>query len=182
MLRRVIIGGIVAALFIGCLFPSFDDLKNNDLSRPNPTDDDDSDASKSDANGSTTSGTTSGQTSTSSGVIADTGADTAPPKSASIDCNGKICNAETQICCDDGFNNTSCKPKNGSCSLWLFECDDSTDCPTGQQCCHGNAGLEVRCQASCSGTEICQPGKPCKSGACGGELTGPPAVTVHECN
>lgn len=185
MWRRVILGGGVGALFIGCLFPSFDELKNNDIQRPNADDDDETDASKTrDANVSSsgaTSGTTSGQTSTSSGTVADTGTDTAQQQKKTINCDGKICDVDTTFCCDEGFGNTSCRPKGAGCSPWTFECDDSTDCPAGQLCCHAG-GLLVKCDTSCGGgDEICQPGKPCKNGTCGGDLVGPPAVTVHEC-
>lgn len=185
MLRRIALGGGAAALFLGCLFPSFDDLKNQGgAPSEEPTDDDDATNDSGETPSSSSGGTSGGTSTSSSGTVADTGADTATPPKKTIACGNSTCDADTQVCCDEGFGNTPCKPKGSDCTLWRFACDDFTDCPSGQRCCRPDGQLEVLCAADCNGgSVICQPAQGCPSGAgtCKDELSGPPDVSVRVC-
>lgn len=198
MRRPIVIalGAGAAALFLGCLFPSFDDVKNGDVNTLRPDDDGPDGATKSkDANAGTSSSGSSGSsgeastsgsgTSASSSSSGDTGAPdtgtTTTPKV--ISCGGHDCDVATQVCCDGGGGG-ECKPKGSSCSVWTIRCDDFTDCAAGETCCWPNAGdLELACAKNCNGGPvICTAGKPCAAGTCGGDVPfGPPSVDVQQC-
>lgn len=192
ILRRMILGAGATLVFVGCLFPSFDELKGSGSTETPAGDDDDDDTSSgkkdsgktssTSSGGSTTSGDPGTSTSSSSGTPVDSGADTAPPQKHTVDCDGKICDLATQVCCDEAGGGAVCKSKSAGCDIWTFSCDDFTDCPDGQRCCKGG-GLEVSCAPSCgNGLEICSSSKSsCRSGACGSDLIGPPNVNVRVC-
>ena len=145
-------------MLVGCLFPSFDDLKSNGGA---PADDDDSaedsgnpktkqDASASgggtsSSSGSTTSSSSSGQGSSSS---------SSGTATRLIHCKDKVCTGDT-ICCSPTGGEYTCQPRsNPSCGANdIAECDGANDCAPGQVC----------CQAGPSGG-----GSACRTGSCGG--------------
>lgn len=74
----------------------------------------------------------------------------APPGGKNVFC------AETEQCCQNakGTGVSTCAPKGGACPIanaTIWECEDKSDCPSGQKCCAhgGDAGTVTVATDSC---------------------------------
>lgn len=184
------------AVLAGCLFPSFDDLKNNASGSSGATDDDDDttgkaknpkDSGTSGTSGTSasggTSGTSSGGTSsggTSSGTsgVPDAASDTSSPPAKAIRCHNLTCGAG-QICCAPIVGDYECQnAASPNCDANdILVCDGAKDCAPGQFCCQGgpSGGASVCSNTPCSGFTYCQADDPCPNGkSCNGGAPGGP--------
>jgi hypothetical protein len=150
-----------AAVLVGCLFPSFDDLKSNGAP---PADDDDATDDSGPKPKADASGSSSGQTSSSSGTTTSSSSSGQTSSSSSsgttatrsIHCKDKICTGDT-ICCSPTGGDYTCQPRtNPSCGdNDIAECDGANDCAPGQVCCQAGPG---------GGGSACRTG-PCPGGS-----------------
>jgi hypothetical protein len=160
-----------AAVLVGCLFPSFDDLQSNGAA-PAPADDDDatedSGKPKPDAaSGSSSSGQTSSSSGTttssssSSGQTSSSSSSSGTTTTRSIHCRDKTCTGDT-ICCAPTTGEYTCQPRsNPDCgSNDIAECDGAKDCAPGEVCCQagpGGGGAACRTGSCGSSDTYCQP-------------------------
>lgn len=180
MRRFILVFGGAAALLVGCLFPSFDELKKNSAA---PGDDDDSSesdsGSKKDGASPTSSSTSGASTSSTSGSTTSSSSSSSSSGDATtgstklIHCEGKTCTGDT-ICCSPTGGTYTCDPRaTTTCDANdIAECDGAKDCKPGQVCCQagpGNGGSACR-DGSCGDKDTycqdddsaCPAGKTCK--------------------
>ncbi|MBX3225915.1 MAG: hypothetical protein KIT84_29940 [Labilithrix sp.] len=154
--RTLVLVGAIA--LVGCLFPSFDDLKSDTKTTPRPdagSDGDDDDGDDDDATPPDAGGT----------KLPDGGDFPA----RHIDCND-VCPIADALCCTT-VGGASCQPLEAEtfCPVQggeVFKCDGDEDCDPGQVCCY--AEKRGTCSATCAGQQLCHgspgscpPGKTC---------------------
>jgi hypothetical protein len=163
MRQLILVFGGAAAVLVGCLFPSFDDLKSNGAAADDDDSADDSgtgkpkhDASSSSSSGQASSTSSSGATSSSSSGDASTSSSSGTASTKSIHCRDKTCTGDT-ICCAPTAGEYTCQPRSSpSCGdNDIVECDGAKDCAPGQVCCQAGPG---------GGAAACRTGS-CPAGA-----------------
>ena len=92
-----------------------------------------------------------------------------PPRPQSVQCGGGVCSATTPVCCATKFQTVQpygvadgyCASARESCFIdasrdngSAYECDDTTDCPSGMICCvnESGSGGAATCRTQCLST------------------------------
>lgn len=152
-----------ACVLVGCLFPSFDELRSNDKQDSGSSGDDDDVAKEAGASSSSSSSSSSGSTSSSSSS-GDGGS------GKEIACNGACPVAPGTFCCTTigGLScqgtgtETFCTSVEGG---EIFRCDGDEDCEAGQVCCFTVADKEAKCATTCAAQVLCNgPKATCPTG------------------